>query len=65
MPRESELYRAYREQLNEYFDHEELTQKEVAVFLGKDPRTVRNRYGVTKTGITRTELASKMAKRKH
>lgn len=61
MPREKESYRAHREQLNAYFDHEHLTQKEVAAFFGKDPRTVRKHYGVTKDGITRTELARRMS----
>ena len=58
MPREKELYREYVERLDEKFpDKEILTQHDCSNFLGKDKRTIKNRYGIGKDGISKLKLA--------
>lgn len=62
MPRENEDYRYNLEHLIEYFgrNHNHLSQKDVAEYMGLDRRTVLSRYGVTKDGITLPSLARRM-----
>lgn len=58
MAREKESYRDTLERLDNQFPNRELLfQKEVAVYLGVDARTVKNRYGIDKKGITKVKLA--------
>ncbi len=58
MPREKELFRPYLERLDEKFPSQEIiSQKECAVFLGLDPRTVKKKYQVGKDGVSKIKLA--------
>ena len=58
MPREKELYREYVERLDERFpDKEILTQRDCVDFLGLNVKTVKNRYNITKDGISKLKLA--------
>ena len=58
MPREKELYREYIARLDEKFpDKDHLSQKECATFLGKDPRTIKRRYGISRDGILKLQFA--------
>ena len=65
MPREHPAYRDNLAELLAYFgpDHHHLSQKDVARFLGRDPRTVRRNYGIDRSGITLPNLAREMCKK--
>lgn len=58
MPREKQDFRTYLQRLDEKFpDQEILSQKECAVFLGLDPRTVKKQYQISKGGVSKVKLA--------
>ncbi len=61
MPREKAEYRDNYEALLERFpDKMMLTAKDVADYCGRDPRTVRKLYGISREGITIPTLARRM-----
>jgi len=61
MPREKAEYRDNYEALREHFpDKMMLTAKEVADYCGRDPRTVRKLYDISREGITIPTLARRM-----
>lgn len=61
MPKEDEAYRDNYEALRKYSGGKMLlTATEVARYLGKDPRTVKKMYNISKPGITIPTLARRM-----
>lgn len=65
MPREKELFRPYLERLDVFFpDKEIISQKECAEFTGYCTRKVKKVFGVGRNGITKLNLARKLASEK-
>jgi len=63
MPREKPEYRDNYEALREHFpDKMMLTAKDVADYCGRDPRTVRKLYDISREGITVPTLARRMCR---
>lgn len=61
MSREKEDYRSILADLLQAKDGRIWKQKEVALYLGIDPRTVKRRFGVGRKGIEVHELARKLS----
>ena len=58
MPKEKECFRDNLERLDEKFPNKEiLTQKDCAEFLGKNKKTIKTRYGIDASGISKVKLA--------
>jgi hypothetical protein len=62
MSREKEGYRTILADLLNAKDERMWGQKEIALYLGLDPRTVKRRYGIGRGGIEVHELARLLAK---
>jgi hypothetical protein len=62
MSREKEGYRPILTDLLNAKDERMWGQKEIALYLGLDPRTVKRRYGIGRGGIEVHELARLLAK---
>lgn len=62
MSREKEGYRPILADLLNAKDERIWGQKEIALYLGLDPRTVKKRYGIGRGGIEVHELARLLAK---
>lgn len=61
MSREKETYRAILSDLLNAKDERIWWQKEIAMYLGVDRRTVKKRYGVGRNGIEVHLLAQRIA----
>ena len=59
--RETETYRSVLADLLSAKDERIWKQKEVAIYFGLDPRTVKSRYGVGREGIEVHMLASRVS----
>lgn len=62
MSREKESYRPILADLLQAKDARMWGQKEIALYLGIDPRTVKRRYGIGRGGIEVHELARLLAR---
>ena len=60
--RETETYRSVLADLLSAKDERMWKQKEVAIYFGLDPRTVKSRYGVGRDGIEVHLLAKKVSR---
>ena len=60
--RETETYRSVLADLLSAKDERIWKQKEVAIYFGVDPRTVKSRYGVGRDGIEVHELARRVSR---
>lgn len=62
MAREKELYRPYIERLDEIFPQREIiNQKECAALFGCCTKTVRQKYKIRSSGISKLALAKLLA----
>lgn len=61
MSREKETYREVLSDLLQAKDERIWLQKEIAIYLGLDRRTVKKRYGVGRNGIEVHLLAKRIA----
>ena len=59
--RETETYRSVLADLLSAKDERMWKQKEVAIYFGLDPRTVKSRYGVGRDGIEVHLLARRVS----
>ena len=59
--RETETYRSVLADLLSAKDERMWKQKEVAIYFGLDPRTVKSRYGVSREGIEVHLLARRVS----
>lgn len=59
--KENENYRAVLADLLQAKDERIWNQKEIAVYFGMDPRTVKSRYGVGREGIEVHLLARRVS----
>ena len=62
MSREKESYRPILADLLQAKDGRMWGQKEIALYLGIDTRTVKRRYGIGRVGIEVQELARLLAR---
>ena len=60
--RETETYRSVLADLLNAKDERIWKQKEIAMYFGLDPRTVKSRYGVGRDGIEVHELARRVSR---
>lgn len=60
--RETETYRSVLADLLNAKDERIWKQKEIAMYFGLDPRTVKKRYGVSRDGIEVHELARRVSR---
>ena len=59
--RETETYRSVLADLLNAKEERIWKQKEIAMYFGLDPRTVKSRYGVGREGINVWELARRIS----
>lgn len=63
MPKEPEAYRDNLEDILSFTGGKRhLTQKEVAAYLGRDPRFIKKFFGVEREGISAPTLARMLSK---
>lgn len=62
MSREKESYRPILADLLQAKDGRMWRQKEIALYLGIDPRTVKSRYGIGREGVEVHDLARLLAR---
>ena len=60
--RETDTYRSVLADLLNAKDERIWKQKEIAMYFGLDPRTVKSRYGVGRDGIEVHELARRVSR---
>lgn len=59
--KETETYRSVLADLLSAKDERIWKQKEIAMYFGLDPRTVKSRYGIDRKGINVWELARRIS----